>query len=140
MPNPVNQVIKPVVCKPIVKGQQNISMLEPLAGVIGQNHTPYVSNWLFIGAGSALQVCLNIANFVGTFVVFLETVGTVGNPPRFLGIFGQMPGEAGSIELVGPMPVCDDYVRVIATPGTGVGQTCDWSITGQAHVPFAPIT
>jgi hypothetical protein len=140
MPNPVNQVVKPVVCKPIVKGQQNISMLAPLAGVIHQDTTPYVSEWLFIGAGSAMQVCLNLANFVGTFFVFLETVGTVGNPPRFLGFFPQTPGVAGTVELVGPMPACDDYVRVIATPGTGVGQTCDWTITGQAIVPFAPIT
>jgi hypothetical protein len=140
MPNPVNQVIKPVVCKPIVKGQQNISMLEPLAGVIGQNHIPYVSDWLFIGPGSALQVSLHLANFVGTFFVFLETVSKVGNTPRYLSFFQQMPGVDGSVELWGPMPVCDDYVRVIATPGTGVGQTCDWTITGQAHVPFAPIT
>jgi hypothetical protein len=140
MPSVLNQVLKPVVCKPIVKGQQNISMLEPLAGVIGQNHIPYVSDWLFIGAGSALQVSLHLAHFVGTFYVFLETVGKVGNTPRFLGWFIQTPGVAGSVELYGPMPVCDDYVRVIASPGTGAGQTCDWSITGQAHVPFAPIT
>ena len=140
MPSVLNQVIKPVVCKPIVKGQQNISMLEPLAGVISQNSTPYVSDWLFIGAGSALQVSLHLANFVGTFFVSLETVGKVGRPPRYLSFFPQMPGGAGSIELYGPMPVCDDYVRVIATPGTGSGQTCDWTITGQALVPFAPIT
>jgi hypothetical protein len=140
MSNPVNQVITPVVCKPIIKGQQNISMLEPLAGVIGQDKTPYFSDWLFIGAGSALQVSLHIAKLVGTFYVFLETVGTVGNAPRFLGWFLQTPGVAGSIELYGPMPVCDEYVRVIASPGTGPGQTCDWTITGQALVPFAPIT
>ena len=140
MPSVLNQVIKPVVCKPIVKGQQNISMLEPLAGVISQDKTPYVSNWLFIGAGSALQVSLHLANFVGTFFVFLETVGKVGNPPRYLAFFEQTPGVAGSVELFGPMPVCDDYVRVIATPGTGPGQTCDWTVTGQAIVPFAPIT
>jgi len=30
--------------------------------------------------------------------------------------------------------------RVIATPGKGPGQRCDWTITGQAIVPFAPIT
>jgi hypothetical protein len=140
MPSPVNQVVKPVVCKPIVKGQQNIRMLEPLAGVIRQDNTPYVGDWLFIGAGSALQVSLHLANFVGTFFVFLETVGKVGNPPRYLAFFEQTPGVAGSVELYGPMPVCDDYVRVIATPGTGVGQTCDWTITGQAIVPYAPIT
>lgn len=140
MPNPVNQVIKPVICKPIVKGQQNISMLEPLAGVTGQNNVPYVSEWLFLGVGSALQVSLHLANFVGTFLVLLETVGKVGNPPRFLGVFVQTPGVAGTVEIVGPPPVCDDYVRVLAVPGTGVGQTCDWKITGQAIVPFAPIT
>jgi hypothetical protein len=140
MPSVLNQVLKPVVCKPIVKGQQNISMLEPLAGVISQNSTPYVSNWLFIGAGSALQLSLTLANFVGTFFVYLETVGKVGNPPRYLAFFEQTPGVAGSVELFGPMPVCDDYVRVIATPGTGPGQTCDWTVTGQALVPFAPIT
>lgn len=140
MANPANQVVKPVVCKPIVKGQRNISMLAPLAGVIGQDTTPYASEWLFIGAGSVLQVCLNLANFVGTLCVLLETVGDVESPPRFLGSFQQTPGVAGSIELVGPAPVCEDYVRVIATPGKGAGQTCDWTITGQAIVPFASIT
>jgi hypothetical protein len=140
MPSLVNQVVEPVICKPIVKGQQNISMLAPLAGMIGQNNVPYVSEWLFIGVGSALQLSLHLANFVGTFFVFLETVGKVGNPPRFLGYFVQTPGQASTVEIIGPPPVCDDYVRVIATPGTGSGQTCDWTITGQAIVPFAPIT
>lgn len=140
MPSVLNQVLKPVVCKPIVKGQQNISMLEPLAGVLNQDKTPYVSPWLFIGAGSALQVSLHLGNFIGTFFVFLETVGKVGHPARFLAWFPQTPGVPGTVELYGPMPVCEDYVRVIATPGTGPGQTCDWTITGQALVPFAPIT
>jgi hypothetical protein len=140
MPNPVNQVVKPVVCKPIVKGQQNISMLAPLAGVTHQDKTPYVSDWMFIGAGSALQISLNLANFVGTIFVYLETVGSVGNTPRFLGYFLQLPGYTGTVEIIGPLPVCDDFVRVIAAPGVGAGQTCDWTITGQAFVPFAPIT
>jgi hypothetical protein len=140
MPSAANQVVDPVVCKPIVKGQQNLSMLAPLAGVTRQDATPYVSEWLFIGAGSALQLRLTLANPIGTIVVFLETVEKVGNPPRFLGVFPQIPGQEGTVELVGPMPVCDDYVRVIATPGKGNGQTCDWTVTGQAIVPFAPIT
>lgn len=140
MPNPTNQVVSPIVCKPIVKGQQYISMLEPLAGVINQDATPYTSAWQFIGGGSAMQVCLNLANFIGTLSVHLETVGTVGNAPRLLGYFKQTPGVAGSVEFTGPMPVCDDYVRVVATPGKGAGQTCDWTITGQAIVPYAPIT
>ena len=139
MPKPNNQVVRPVVCNPIVKGQQNIRMLAPLAGVIGQDSKPYVSPWLFIGAGSAMQVCLNLSNFVGTFAVILETVGDVTRPARFLGSFKQSP-IGGIFELIGPMPVCDDYVRVIATPGNGAGQMCDWTITGQAIVPYAPIT
>src|SRR5262249_14789462 len=124
----------------IVKGQRNFSMLAPLAGVIGQDTKPYMSEWQFIGAGSALQVRLNIANFVGTLIVILETVGDVARPARFLGSFQQMPWVEGIVELVGPAPVCDDYVRVIATPGKSSGQKCDWTITGQAIVPFAPIT
>jgi hypothetical protein len=140
MANPTNQVVKPVVCKPIAKDDRNISMLAPLAGVIGQDTKPYASEWLFIGAGSVLQVRLHLANFVGTLCVLLETVGEVRSPPRFLAAFRQTPGVAGSVELVGPAPVCEDYVRVIATPGKGAGQTCDWTITGQALVPFAPVT
>lgn len=140
MPSPINFVVAPIVCKPIVKGQQYISMLEPLAGVTNQDTTPFTSPWQFIGAGSAMQVRLNLSKFMGTLSVHLETVGTVGNPPRLLGHFKQTPGMAGSVELSGPMPVCDDYVRVVATPGKGAGQTCDWTVTGEALVPFAPIT
>ena len=140
MSSPTNQAVKPIVCKPIVKGQQNISMLTPLAGMLQQDTTPFTSPWQFIGAGSAMQLCLNVANFVGTLSVHLETVGTVGNPPRILGAFKQTPGVTGSVELSGPMPICDDYVRVVATPGTGAGQMCTWIVTGQAIVPYAPIT
>jgi hypothetical protein len=140
MPKLTNHVVKPIVCKPIVKGQQNISMLAPLAGMTLQDKTPYTSPWQFIGAGSAMQVSLNLAKFVGTLSVHLETVGDVTHPPRTLGTFKQTPGVNGTVELNGPMPVCDDYVRVVATPGTGAGQTCDWTITGQAIVPYAPIT
>jgi hypothetical protein len=140
MPNPINQVVAPILCKPIVKGQQYLSMLAPLAGVTLQNKEPYTSDWLFLGAGSVLNIRLNLANFVGTLFVFLETVGDVNNPPRILGFFFQVPGMTGSLEIVGPMPVCDNYVRVVATPGTGPGQTCDWTITGEAIVPYAPIT
>jgi hypothetical protein len=135
-----NTAVSPVVCKPIVKGQQCFSMLEPLAGVIGQDNTPYTSDWLFIGAGSYLEVKLNVANFVGTLAVAMETVQDVSDPPRLLGTFPQTPGVAGSAGLIGGPPVCAKYVRVVATPGQGAGQTCDWSITGQAIVPFAPIT
>jgi hypothetical protein len=134
-----NQIVKPIVCKPIVKGQQNISMLAPLAGVTQQDSTPFTSPWQFIGAGSAMQVVLNLANFVGTLSVHLETVGDVTRPPRILGLFKQTPGAPGTVELSGAMPICDDYVRVVATPGTGPGQTCDWTISGQAIVPYAPI-
>jgi len=140
MPNALNDVVKPIVCKPIVKGQQNFSMLAPLAGVMRQDTTPYVSEWVFIGAGSTLQIVLNLEHFVGTLAVVLETVGDPLSSPRFLASFLQIPGVDGRVELVDPPPVCDDFVRVIATPGLGSGQNCDWTITGQALVPFAPIT
>ena len=87
-----------------------------------------------------MQIRLNLANFFGTISVILETVGDVARPPRFLAAFQQTPWVEGIVELVGPVPVCDDYVRVIATPGKGAGQRCEWTITGQAIVPFAPIT
>ena len=123
MSKQANQIVSPIVCKPIVKGQQNISMLAPLAGVTQQDTKPFASPWQFIGAGSAMQVCLNLANFVGTLAVHLETVGDVTRPPRILGLFKQTPGVAGTVELSGAMPVCDDYVRVVATPGAASGQT-----------------
>jgi len=138
--NLTNQIIPPVVCKPIVRGQQNISMLAPLAGVTFQDNTPYTSPWVFVGAGSSMQVSLVITKLVGTFLVLLETVGTVGNEPRFLCVFSQTPGQTGPVEIFGALPVCDDYVRVVATPGASTDQRCDWIIAGQAIVPFAPIT
>ena len=117
-----NTIVVPVICKPIVKGRQHVSMLSPLAGVTCQDTTPYASGWLYIGAGSCLQLTLNLANFVGTIAVNVETARVPGGPLRSLAT-----------------PPCDDYVQVTATPGTGTGQTCDWTITGQALIPFAPI-
>jgi len=89
---------------------------------------------------SCLQLTLNLANFVGTIAVNVETARVPGGPLRSLATFKQMPCVVGEIlEIPLATPPCDDYVQVTATPGTGTGQTCDWTITGQALIPFAPI-
>jgi hypothetical protein len=36
-----------------------------------------------------------------------------------------------SVEPLHGVPVVDNYIRVVATPGQGAGQTCDWAVTGQ---------
>jgi hypothetical protein len=41
-----NTIVQPVVCKPVVKGQQCFQMLEPLAGVTEQDATPFVGPWV----------------------------------------------------------------------------------------------
>lgn len=123
------------VCKPIIQGGRSYSMLAPLAGVAGQDATPYTSDWLPVGAGAFLQLTLSVSRLMGTLSVMLETVG---NPetdlPRFCGSFSQ----SNVVGAVKATMVCDAFVRVVATPGAGVEQLADWMITGDAILSGAP--
>lgn len=127
-------VATPRVCKPIPKGGRIFAMLSPLAGVTGQDALPYVSDWLPVGAGAILQLSLTIARVSGTLSVLLETLNVPEtDAPRFCGSFAQL-GEPGAVKAT---MVCDAFVRVVATPGTGAGQSADWVITGDAFLPGA---
>jgi hypothetical protein len=136
MSNQSNQIVPPVVCKPIVKGQQCFQMLEPLAAVTEQDATPFQGPWIPVQPGSALQLTLEVAALSGTLFVHLETVGDVTDPPRILGAFRAM-NEVGSVDM---LAVSDAFVRVLATPGTGEGQTASWRVRGKGYVPYAPAT
>jgi hypothetical protein len=131
-----NQLVPPVVCKPIVKGQQCYQMLEPLAAVTEQDATPFVGPWIPVQPGSAAQLTLEVDAISGTLLVHLETVGDVSRSPRVLGAFRAM-NEVGSVDMIA---VSDAFVRVLATPGTGKGQTASWSVRGKGFVPYAPAT
>jgi hypothetical protein len=109
-------------------------MLAPLAGVTAQGATPYTSDWLPVGAGAFLQLTLKIARLTGTLSVILETVGHKTDPPRFCCAFTQTNGTG----TVSAAVVSDAFVRVVATPGAGVGQVADWTITGQTILSSAP--
>ncbi len=112
-------------------------MLAPLAGVFGHDATPYTSEWLPVGAGAYLQLTLTLASLTGTLSVILETLNDPEtDAPRFCGAFQQ----TNVVGLVRATMVSDRFVRVIATPGTGVGQSADWSIRGNAFIPFVPGT
>lgn len=128
-------VATPQVCKPITKGGRTFSMLVPLAGVTGQDATPYTSEWLPVGAGAVLQLRLDVARVKGTLCVILETLAVPEtDAPRFCGSFPQT-NVAGSVKAT---MVCDEFVRVVATPGTGALQSADWAITGDAILSGAP--
>ncbi len=128
-------VALPRVCKPIIQGGRSYSMLAPLAGVTGQDATPYTSDWLPVGAGAFLQLTLSVSRLAGTLSVVLETVGNPEtDPPRFCGAFPQT--NVG--DTVKATMVCDAFVRVVATPGAGAGQFADWTITGDAILSGAP--
>jgi hypothetical protein len=129
-----NSIVPPVVCKPVVKGQQCYQVLEPLAGVLKQDATPFVGSWTAVQPGSALQLTLSIAAITGTLFVHVETVADASDPPRTLGAF-DATDAVGDVSLVA---VSDAFVRVVATPGTGPGQTASWTVHGKGFVPFAP--
>ena len=132
MSNPI--VALPRVCKPILQGGRSFSMLAPLAGVVGQDATLYVSEWLPVGMGAYLQLTLTLTNITGTLLVFLETVDDpTTDPPRFCGLFTQT-NVVGSVTAG---MISDRFVRVIAAPGAGIDQIADWLIEGNAFLPFA---
>ena len=109
-------------------------MLAPLAGVVGQDATLYVSEWLPVGMGAYLQLTLMLTNITGTLLVFLETVDDpTTDPPRFCGSFTQ----TNVVGLVKAGMTSDRFVRVIAAPGAGINQIADWLIEGNAFLPFA---
>ncbi|MEP7122518.1 MAG: hypothetical protein ABJE95_16470 [Byssovorax sp.] len=110
-------------------------MLAPLAGVVGQDAIPYTSEWLPVGPGSYLQLTLTLTKITGTLSVVLETLNDPAtDSPRFCGNFTQT-NVVGSVQAG---LLSDSFVRVIATPGAGVGQLADWLIEGNAFLPFAP--
>ncbi len=150
-----NTVAKPVVAHPALSGfvvrasgvspfRQAVAQLAPLAQVTGQGIAPYASPWVQVPPGSFLDVRLSITKKMGNLVAHVETChecklveGALVNvdPPRVLGSFAQV---AGAIEPDSPCvrplhgsPVVDNYIRVVATPSQGAGQTCDWAVTGQ---------
>lgn len=128
-------VALPRVCKPIIQGGKSYSMLAPLAGVTAQREAPYTSDWLPVGAGAFLRLSLSLTRLTGTLSVMVETVGDPDtDPPRFCGAFPQT-SVSGTVKAT---MVCDAFVRVIATPGGGAGQSADWTITGDAILSGAP--
>jgi len=133
---PKNKVLTPVVCKPIVKGQQCFQMLDPLAAMVEQDATPFVGPWHAVQPGSVLQLTLTLSALTGTLAVHLETARTKGAPSRVLGVFQTSYAQA-TAEL---MVVTDALVRVVATPGTAPGQLASWNVSGKGFVPFAPAT
>jgi len=146
-----NTVTQPAVGGIVVRAsgpspvRQAAAQLAPLAQVTGQDSTPYTSPWVQVPPGSFLDVRLCITNKVGNFVARVETcnqcnlVGGVNvnvDAPRVVGIFPQVAGPilpaAPNVQSLRGVPLADNYIRVVATPGQGAGQTCDWSVTGKA--------
>jgi hypothetical protein len=146
-----NTVTQPAVSGIVVRApgpspvRQAAAQLVPLAQVTGQDSTPYTSPWVQVPPGSFLDVHLCITNKVGNFVAHVETcsrcnvVGGVHanvDPPRVVGVFAQVAGTivpaSPSVQSLHGVPLADNYIRVVATPGQGAGQTCDWAVTGQA--------
>lgn len=128
-------VVMPRVCKPILQGGRSFSMLAPLAGVDAQDTVPYASEWLPVGPGAYLQLTLTLTNITGTLLVHVETLNDPStDKPRFCGSFVQ----TNAIGSATAGMVSDSFVRVVATPGAGVNQTADWTVDGNAFLPFAP--
>ena len=131
--------VDPVVCPQVIQKGQAFVPLQPLCGANLQTTGVQTSRWIALPAGSYLQLTLTVAALVGTLAVYLETCnqvdrsGAAVDSPRFLGAFKQTPGAAmpSAVQMEGEGR-CDNFVRVIARPGAGPGQTATWSITGRA--------
>jgi hypothetical protein len=146
-----NTVTQPAVSGIVVRApgpspvRQAAAQLAPLAQVAGQDNTPYTSPWVQVPPGSFLEVQLSITHKVGNLVVHVETCTHCNlvegahvnvDPPRVVGSFAQVPGTilpaSPSVQPLRGIPLADNYLRVVATPGQGAGQTADWAVNGQA--------
>jgi hypothetical protein len=138
-------ITNPQVFPPTFRNQQEVVTLSPLFGVAGQINEVETSPWVKVPAGSYLQVSLVITALVGgaapatpTLSVIVETCnqinssGVAVDAPRFLGSFLQQPNATlpSRAPLTGSN-VCDNYIRVIGTPG-GANTTASWTVAGQA--------
>ncbi len=134
-PGPIQPVIGPQV---VQKGQAFIP-LAPLFGANLQGTEIQTSRWIDLPLGSHLDLTLHVTALVGTMAVYLETCneldkcGAAVDSPRVLGAFEQTPGASlPSKARMHGQSACDRFVRVIARPGAGQGQTATWRITGKA--------
>jgi hypothetical protein len=112
-----------------------VGIAGPLAGVTGQDTASYSTAWIQIGVGANLVLKAVYANVTGTMTL---SVKTCSNPndnsenPRVLGSFPQISAAGNQHQS---FPGSDEYIQVVATPGNGVGQACDWTLTGQITWP-----
>jgi hypothetical protein len=131
--------ITPQVYPRVLKNQQAVIPLEPLAGDTGQGTTPTTSVWVPAPQGSILEAQLVITALEpspgGAICVHVETCNQVQNGvsvdgPRFMGSFRMTPDASlpSSQPFIGN-PVCDNYIRVVATPSPN-NTNCVWSVTG----------
>jgi len=132
-------VIAPQVYPRVLKSQQAVIPLAPLAGDTGQGTTPTTSVWVPVPAGSFLEAQLVITALApspgGAICVHVETcnqvvAGVSVDGPRFLGSFRMAPdaGLPSSQPFIGN-GICDTFIRVVATPSPA-NTNCMWSVTG----------
>src|SRR5262249_25099832 len=113
-----------------------------LAGMTGQDVTPYTSPWVKVHPGGYLDAKLTITKRVGTFFAYVETCHEVDlsgatpvavDAPRVIGGFPQVVGPiiAPNVQPFRGIALVDNWIHVVATPGQGSGQTCDWTVSGE---------
>jgi len=140
--NMPNTPIPPAIGGIVVRNRQAAQSLAPLAGMLGQDVTPYTSPWVRVPQGSYLAARLRITNKLGNFCAHVETCNEVAltgglpvavDAPRIVGSFAQVAGPITSpnVQPLRGVALVDHWVRVVATPGQAPGQTCDWAVTGE---------
>ncbi len=138
----MNTPISPAVGGVVVRSRRAAHALAPLAGMNGQDSTPYTSPWVQVPAGGYLAVQLVITNKVGSFCAHVETchradlfdgIPVAIDAPRVIGSFAQVAGPITSpnAQPLRGTALADNWIRVVATPGQGAGQTCDWTVEGE---------
>jgi hypothetical protein len=138
----MNTAISPAVGGIVIQSNRAIQSLAPLAGMTGQDITPYTSAWVRVHPGGYLAAKLTITKKVGSFFAYVETCHKVDfsgpipvavDAPRLIGGFPQIAGPitSPSVQPFRGLALADEWIRVVATPGQGLGQTCDWTVSGE---------
>lgn len=140
--------VLPKVYAPTFANKQEIVPMNPLFGMVNQAAEVETSPWIRVPAGGYLQLSLEVTALApqpgATLSVIVETCNQVNakgvnvDAPRFLGSFQQNPTAAlpNCVQLSGN-GVCDNWIRVVATPGAS-NTAASWTVAGQAVVaPYA---
>lgn len=120
---------------------------QPLAGMTGQDTTPYTTAFIKLSPGMLLELTLTVTSLLpggtvgGTLDIEIQDIANPADPleqwkPLDQQFFQPASNPAPSVgtpvtsKIVAPTR---GYVRIVATPGKAAGQSATWQITGRGY-------